>query len=154
MTKETNQPISICFELFRSSKKKNLRSGNEMINANDKIHFHVRNELTDHLKTLASTEARQYVGDSHDYNPIFTKENPCFIIVRVAPPTNRKMDTPNWYPTAKALVDGLTSMGMFEDDNDNVITSFTFVRNPKTKNKKYQIILDIYPGSIGGIINA
>ena len=56
------------------------------------------------------------------------------------------MDGPNWYPTVKPLIDGLVDMGMFEDDNDQVITAMVFVPGVKTNNKKYLIILEIHSG--------
>lgn len=143
--------ICIAFELSRSTKKsQNLRSGNEMISSNDRLNYHVRAELTDHLRTVASFEARQYVGDIPKGTYLYSKKNPCHIVVHVCPPSSRRMDAPNWYPTVKPLVDGLTDMGMFEDDNNDVITAFTFIPGEKTTNKKYLIILEIREGRFPG----
>lgn len=144
-------PIRVYFELGRSSKNsQNLKTGNEMINANDRLHFHVKAELTKHLRELANGEARHYIGDLPKGSFLYSKEHPCFILVYVYPPTRQRMDAPNWYPTVKALIDGLTDMGMFEDDNDSVITSFTFLNGGKARNgnKKYELILEIHPGRI------
>lgn len=41
-------------------------------------------------------------------------------------PTNRRLDTPNLYPTVKALVDGMTEAKIWTDDNDDVIKSTKF----------------------------
>lgn len=142
------ETICVSFELGRSSKgSQNLNTGNEMINANDRMHFHIRSELTEHLRSLANVEARQQVGDLTD-EKIFSEEHPCYVIVHIAPPTNRRMDPPNWYPTVKALIDGLTDMGMFSDDNKNIITGFIFLDEPKTETGKYRIDLELCPGEI------
>lgn len=56
--------ILVAFELNRSSRgSQNLTTGNEMINANDRMHFHVRSKITEHLRSLANLEARQQIGD-------------------------------------------------------------------------------------------
>lgn len=149
MMNETKSPICIGFQLNRTTKgNRDLESGNEMISANDRLHFHLKAEITKHLRELANIEARQYVGDLTPETCIFTKENPCHIFVHICPPSSRRMDAPNWYPTVKALVDGLTDAHIFKDDNDNVITSFTFIRGPQTTNKKYQIVLEIRYGRL------
>lgn len=146
--------ILVAFELNRSSKgSQNLTTGNEMINANDRMHFHVRSKITEHLRSLANLEARQQVGDLSE-EKIFSEEHPCYVIVHIAPPTNRRMDPPNWYPTIKALIDGLTDMGMFADDNKNIITGFLFLGEPKTQNKKYRIVLELCPGDIRTMLYA
>lgn len=36
-------------------------------------------------------------------------------------PTNHRRDTPNLYPTAKAIVDGLVDAGLLPDDCDGVV---------------------------------
>lgn len=149
----TNSSICIAFELGRSSKGcQNLNTGNEMINSNDRLHFHTRSELTKHLRELANLEARHYVGDIPNGTTMFSKERPCYVIVHVAPPTNRRMDPPNWYPTVKALVDGLTDMRLFDDDNKSTITGFLFLDEPKTDNKKYVLILEVCAGNIRDVL--
>lgn len=141
------ETIRILFELQRSSKgSQNLKAGNEMINSNDRLNFHVRSELTRHLREKADLEGRQFIGDLPKGTARYTKEEPCHIIVYICPPTRQRMDAPNWYPTIKPLIDGLTDMGMFEDDNDNVITSYTFINGGKSQTKKYGILLEIRPG--------
>lgn len=137
--------MKFVYELNRSTNKKcALRGGNEMISSNDRLCPHVKAELTAHLRKLSAEIA--YTADSHPENHMFTKERPCYIGVIICPPTARRMDNPNWYPTVKALVDGLTDAGVFEDDNNKIITSMTFVPGPKTDNKKYRIELIIREG--------
>lgn len=141
------ETIRVTFDLNRSTKKsQNLSAGNEMINSNDRLHYRVRAELTRHLREKANLEGRQYIGDLPEGTYLYSKKEPCHIIVYACPPTNRKMDAPNWYPTVKPLIDGLVDMGMFEDDNDQVITSYTFLNGGKTGTKQYRIILEVRPG--------
>ena len=147
--KETS--IQVAFELSRSSKgSQNLSTGNEMLNSNDRMHYHVRAELTKHLREMANLEGRHYVGDLPEGEFLYSRKNPCHIVVHIHPPTSRRMDAPNWYPTIKPLIDGLTDMRMFEDDNDDVITAYTFIKGGKTENKKYCIILEIRSGPFPG----
>lgn len=142
-------PIRIAFELSRSTKNSmDLRNGNEMISSNDSINRYVKMGLVKHLRKLANIEARQYVGDLPEGRHLYSKQNPCHIFVHVHPPHARNMDAPNWYPTIKPLVDGLTDAGLFEDDNNNVITSMTFIPERKSGTKKYLIILEIRDGVI------
>lgn len=134
--------MKFTYELNRTTAKgRSLRGGNEMISSNDRLCPHVKAELTAHLRKL-STEIALNTYEHPEQNQ-FSKEHPCYMRIIICPPTKRRMDTPNWYPTVKALIDGLTDAGVFEDDNDKVITSYTFLRGTVTDNKKYKIIIDI-----------
>lgn len=152
-TSEANDMSEIIasYELNRSSgKKSSLAKGNEMISSNDRLHHMVKAELTNHLRAMA----RETDFSEYDEIPTFSMDRKCHVIAIIHPPTNRRMDAPNWYPTVKALIDGLTDAGVFEDDNNMVITSLTFVPGQKTNNKKYKIDLHIREGIIdidGGI---
>lgn len=128
----------------KSVSAKALRYGNEMISANDRLDPHTRAELTAHLRGLSKEIALKTY--EHPERTMFSDVNPCHIGVIVCPPTDRRMDAPNWYPTVKALIDGLTDAGVFEDDNNKVIRSMTFVPGPVTDNKKYRIEIVIRKG--------
>lgn len=139
--------IEIDYQLTRSTAKgRSLRGGNEMISSNDRLCPHVKAELTAHLRALsaelmsAQLESDRLEGMEHI---AYSKDNPCYMFIVISPPTKRRMDTPNWYPTVKALIDGLTDAGVFVDDNDAVIKSYMFTRGPVTSNKKYGIKLVI-----------
>ena len=107
------------------------------MNSNDRICPHIRAELSSHLRELSKKVALKTY--EHPERTMFSDVRPCHIGVIVCPPTDRRMDAPNWYPTVKALIDGLTDAGVFEDDNNKVIKSMTFVPGPKTDNKKYKL---------------
>lgn len=137
--------MKFVYELNRvGGKKRTLRYGNEMINSNDRMDPHTKGDLTAHLRALSKEIAQKTQKDSE--HPVFSESCPCHICICVCPPTKRRMDAPNWYPTVKALIDGLTDAGIFEDDNDKVITSHLFYRGPVTANKKYRIELDVREG--------
>ncbi|HFR3675364.1 hypothetical protein [Streptococcus suis] len=55
-----------------------------------------------------------------------TKNRPCGLVVTIYAPTKRRMDPPNFYPTVKALVDGMTDAGIWTDDSHEVIKFMTF----------------------------
>lgn len=136
--------LTVSYVLNRSSgKNSSLAKGNEMISSNDRLHHIVKSQITSHLRELASET--DFLADHYEV-PRFTPENKCYIVVVVNPPTNRRMDSPNWYPTVKALIDGLSDAGIFEDDDDSVISSVTFIRGQKTDNKKYRLDLHIRAG--------
>mgnify|MGYP000897470469 CR=1 FL=1 len=88
------------FELSRRTKKghNTLKKGNQMISANDRLHHHVKATITSYLRQLPS----EYEWDAPQYD----KKRPCIVTIDVQPPTKRRMDAPNWYPTVKALIDG------------------------------------------------
>lgn len=135
--------MKFTFELARSTAKgRSLKKGNEMISSNDRLHPQVKADLTAHLRKLSAEVAHKTYKDM----AMFTPERCCHMYIRICPPTDRRMDVPNWYPTIKALIDGLTDAGVFEDDNDKVIRSYSFVRGPVTENKKYRIELIIIEG--------
>ncbi len=133
--------VPISFSLHRSTKgSKGLSVGNEMINANDRLHFRTKAALTDFLRQKATETAMEILGNLQE--PLFTEEHPCCLFVEVCPPSNRRMDTPNWYPTVKALIDGLVDAKVLSDDNDKIIRSTTFLpRGHCTPDKQYQVHL-------------
>lgn len=137
--------MKFTYELNRSTAKgRSLRGGNEMISSNDRLCPHVKAELTAHLRKLSAEIAHS--ADNHPEQPVFSDVHPCHIGIIICPPTKRRMDAPNWYPTVKALIDGLTDAGVFDDDNNKVIRSTTFIPGIVTTNKKYRIEIIIREG--------
>lgn len=137
--------MKFVYELNRSTAKgKALRGGNEMISSNDRLDPHTKAELTAYLRSLSTDIALETY--EHPERTMFSEERPCYIGVVICAPTSRRMDSPNWYPTVKALIDGLTDAGVFDDDNNKIITSMTFLPGPKTDNKKYRIEIIIREG--------
>lgn len=76
--------------------------------------------------------------------PLIQKKRPCGLVVTIYAPTKRRLDPPNFYPTIKALVDGLTDAGIWTDDNSEVIKFMTFKRGgPSELPGKYRVRLEI-----------
>lgn len=136
------------FILQRKTKPSlSLNYGNQLISANDRLHFAVKMKLTEYLRKLAQTQAQ---AQDHFQQAIYSPAHPCHVTVTIAPPTNRRMDPPNWYPTVKALIDGLTDAGLWTDDNRSVIESMTFICGPKTSDHCYHITIQVTDASKGG----
>lgn len=135
----------------RSGANTSLAKGNEMISANDRLHYFVKHQLTAHLRQLASEVDRWET-------PMFTKETPCILIIEIRPPNTRRMDSPNWYPTVKALLDGLVDAGLLSDDNNQVIKEMRFRTGATHQNKGFydiqlrfqSVTTDKEEGSVNG----
>lgn len=91
-----------------------------MLNANDRPHWTQKAKITAYLRATAAKEGQRY-----NCTP-YSKKRPCGLVVTIYAPTKRRLDPPNFYPTVKALVDGLTEAKIWTDDNDNVIKSTKF----------------------------
>lgn len=125
------------YELTRKTNPTTLKHGNQMISANDRMHFRVKSQLTQFLRRLSANRTWS--------RPVYTRKNPCTITIDVRPPTSRRMDAPNWYPTVKALIDGLVDSGLLSDDNNHVIKSTTFKSTQLSDTKNYKLVITIEP---------
>ena len=66
------------------------------------------------------------------------------LVVTIYAPTKRRMDPPNFYPTVKALVDGMTDAGIWTDDNHEVIKYMVFKYGGLSGLKdKYRIEIEV-----------
>lgn len=135
------------FTLKRKSGNVGVNKGNELINSNDRPHYAVRSTIVKFLRELSHDTFVEDHGGLSDSLPMFDIDRPCRVIISVDAPTRRKMDTPNWYPTIKALLDGLTDANLWSDDDDSIIHELIF----KTSNKlspvkgSYKFNIDIQP---------
>lgn len=117
---EENKSTKFEFWLPRNTKNKKL---NMVINSNDRDHNKVTGHMVSRIRKLAAYETKTK-KDKHMLP--FSPKRPCHLTVTVYKPTRRRLDTPNLYPTVKALVDGMTEAKIWTDDNDNVIKSTKF----------------------------
>lgn len=122
----------------RTGKNKTLSKGNQVLNSNDRMHYIVKSQITEYLRKL-SFQMVSIDNDKEQYND----DNPCDVVITVHPPTKRRIDAPNFYPTIKALIDGMTDAGLWSDDNNHIIKSMTFVLGDITDNKKYKFDISI-----------
>lgn len=125
----------------KSGKNVYLTKGNQMISSNDRLHTYIKTQLVHYLRNFSYQQEKNKLTPDL---PLFDNNNPCHLVITVSPPTNRRMDPPNFYPTVKALVDGLTDAGLWQDDNGQIIKAMTFILGTKTTDKKYHLQFDVY----------
>ena len=123
------EPTILEFELNRK----------QMISANDRMHFQKKAKITKFLRELAKYEGLNTLKDY--FGLPFSEEKQCFVQVLIFSPTARIYDPPNWSPTSKALLDGLTDAGFWTDDNYNIIKHTIFSHGGKSGTKNYKIKL-------------
>lgn len=112
-----------------------------MISANDRLHYQQKGKITRFLRELAKYEGQNTLKDW--YGLPFSKDKPCKVRVVIFPPKNYSYDPPNWSPTSKALLDGLTDAEFWTDDNYNIIKEVSFSHGGKSGTEKYKIKLEI-----------
>ena len=125
------EPIILTFELTRK----------QMLSANDRLHFKQKAKITRFLRELAKYEGNNTLKDW--YGLPFSKDKPCKGRVVIFPPKNYSYDPPNWSPTSKALLDGLTDAEFWTDDNYNIIKEVSFLHGGKSGTDNYKIKLEI-----------
>jgi crossover junction endodeoxyribonuclease RusA len=84
----------------------------DLINANGRLHHHAKAKLTRAWREAACAA----VG----FEPYHYRH--AHITVHIRFPTNHRRDVGNYYPTAKACVDGLVDARLLADDSDDHIT--------------------------------
>lgn len=90
----------------------------KLLNANDaRGHWAKRAPWIKYWRRMAWIETR---------NRITRREWPLLerahVTVTITWPDNRRRDPANWEPTAKAIVDGITTAGLWPDDDDKHVT--------------------------------
>ena len=119
------------FELYNTKQRK------EMISSNDRLHYQKKAKLTAHLRLLARLETIGKV------NVPFSPKKPCGVNVTFLAPTERKYDPPNFYPTIKALIDGMTDAKVWTDDNHEVIKYMKFEHGGLSGGNYYVVVIEI-----------
>lgn len=87
-----------------------------MLNANVSRHYMDKSNRAKALRELSYMEC-------HNDKEFF---NHFDIMVYVYPPTRRRLDPANLYPTVKHLIDGLTDAGWWEDDDWTRLRTLSF----------------------------
>lgn len=109
-----------------------------MLNANDRPHWTQKAKITAYLRQIGRLKV------SEGKYTAYTKKRPCGLVVTIYAPTKRRMDPPNFYPTIKALVDGMTDAGLWADDNHEIIKYMTFEFGGLSQIKdKYKIEIEV-----------
>ncbi len=116
----------------------NTKHKKEMLNANDRPHWTQKAKITAYLRQIGRLKV------SEGKYTTYTKKSPCGLVVTIYAPTKRRMDPPNFYPTIKALIDGMTDAGLWTDDNHEIIKYMTFEFGGLSQIKdKYKIEIEV-----------
>lgn len=97
----------------RKRKTKKLVTRSPFLNSNDNDHFRTVQPIKKYWRTKAAEVAREAKL------PAFTGR--IQIDAYVIKVSGQNYDPGNWYPTAKAIVDGLIDYGIAEDDNKDIL---------------------------------
>ncbi|MGW9437979.1 hypothetical protein [Streptomyces sp. NPDC055607] len=96
-----------------------LPAGMRLLNANQRVHHRVRADITQALRGAAMAacsedpDMRAALASAGE-NPVLQR---AYILGVLHPPSRRRADPANWYPSFKAAVDGLVDAGVLEDDD-------------------------------------
>lgn len=107
------------FDLPRHSK---CAAANMVLNSNDRWHRQVEAKMIAKIKDSAFWTVLATMDKDVKYSP----DNPCEVLVRVYPPTKRRLDPPNLYPTVKAIIDAMTAAELWEDDDYKTLKRLSF----------------------------
>ena len=94
----------------------------QMLTANERVHHYRRAEITRALRGHA-LQAAHYARTK--------KLNRAHVTVTVAWPDRRRRDVLNLAPTVKALIDGMTDAGCWDDDDDTHLVGPDFRVSPE-----------------------
>jgi Holliday junction resolvase RusA-like endonuclease len=83
------------------------------INANDRLHWRKKAQLTATWRGVTEELATEF--------PAKPFRSRVHITVAIRWPDNKRRDPGNWYPTAKACVDGIVAAGLLKDDSDEYV---------------------------------
>lgn len=104
-----------------------------LLNANDRIHYRSRSNITAELRK-AGKKAAEAAGSM----PFGRVRIRC--IFRAA--NNRKRDVSNLYPSFKSVLDGIVDAKLIKDDNDKYVTEFCILRGENLP-KRSQLIIQL-----------
>lgn len=126
------------------TERKNTAARNRLMKSLKKDKDITREEIDREVALLESTmdtESSLSPEERSSIQPLFSHFG---INVTVCPPTRRRLDPPNLYPTVKALIDGLTDACWWSDDDFThlLYTSFRYGGLSGEKGK-WKIILDV-----------
>lgn len=105
-----------------------------LLNSNVKYHYHDKAGRARRLRALPEKVAERIEDKFEHYK----------VVAYILPPTRRRMDPPNLYPTVKHLIDGLTDVGWWEDDDHTHLVELAFRYGGKSGVKGcYKVILRV-----------
>ena len=97
----------------------NLPPGLKLLNANQRPHHRVRANLTSAIRNAAMSACSE--DPAMRAALVLAADQPllqhAYILGVLHPPSRRRADPANWYPSFKAAVDGIVDAGVLEDDD-------------------------------------
>lgn len=140
----SNHVLNYVFNVTRrTGKNYTLARGNQVISANDRMQFFIKSQISQYLRQLSFDTVNATKHEFTKDEPRYDVNHPCTVLITVYSPTKRRIDVPNLYPTIKALIDGMTDTGLWEDDNNQILKLMGFSYGGVTDNKKYKIVITI-----------
>lgn len=96
-----------------------LPAGLDLLNANRRHHHRVRHDRTKAIRAAAHEAATEHPAlmaalAAAKPGPLFQRAH---ILGIIRPPSARRADPANWYPSFKAAVDGIVDAGLLDDDD-------------------------------------
>lgn len=98
-----------------------LPPGLPLLNANQRLHWAVKNRRAQDLKRAAWAASK---------NGKVLSTDKASITVEYQPPDRRRRDADNLAPTGKACIDGLVLAGVIPDDDHTHVTSVSYTIGP------------------------
>lgn len=89
----------------------------QMLNAHGNSQWKSKMSIVKRLRTMGYDQAAAISEDRAAHDGTAVHFDKFEITVTLKPPIRNRIDPANYYPTAKALIDGLTDAGWWEDDN-------------------------------------
>lgn len=106
------QPMTLTIDISRRN----------WLTSNMRSHWAEKARRTKELRQTARLCGRRFAIKP----PVFTRREPCTVVVEISIPTPRRFDPMNASPTVKALLDGLTDAGWWDDDDSKTVKSVTY----------------------------
>lgn len=110
-----------------------------LINANQRLHHHAKAKLTRAWRNAALDAVMSGFHPHH-----YTRAH---ITIAIRFPTNHRRDVGNYYPTAKAIVDGLVDAQLLADDNDTHVVGPDMRRDTPNGPLRITVTLEEIPNA-------
>lgn len=105
-----------------------------ILNANISYHYHQKGQRAKKLRELAFNQLNEI---EH------CKFNNFNVNISIYPPTKRRFDPPNLYPTVKHLIDGMTDANYWKDDDWKHLHKMSFQAGGDISHEKDIFVFEI-----------
>lgn len=110
-----------------------------LINANHRRHWRARAQETRLWRNATNLHTYRHLGPPTDAG-----RPPSLVVAFLPVPDNRRRDPHNYYPTIKAIIDGLVDAGVWPDDNPTYVTT----AEPQLRAGLDEVIVELHPWDI------